>query len=256
MIKFILVLLFSINVAWAIPKEVHFFFISPESSALIIKKLSTDISFSKQLLSQTALETECVPMGDGCFNPQVGFIEGDSGAGKESAQPNPMKMINAEDVNLINCDKDNYFDIYCGKAMKEGKPSGVEFWIDTSSSMRSIDFNADPAYCERRSLASKIRTSCGTKVDIHIFDTSKKQAGSLDSVCQNYGLNNQKKLMQWIQDSRAKSVYILTDKDEFSIELRDFLHSISAKIYGGDSGTYTMKSMHGFVDNAIGQYCK
>jgi hypothetical protein len=239
----------------AVPGELHFFFISPES-AVLLKKMDFKIKFSNTLLSQATTEKEeCVPMGDGCFNPQIGFVEGDAGADtKENAKP--LKTINAEDVSLVNCDKDNYFDIYCGKAKAEAKPSGVEFWIDTSSSMRSIDFSADASYCERRTLASKIRNSCGSRIDIHIFDTSKKQAGSLDTVCQNYGLNNQKKLIQWIEESRAKAVYILTDKDEFSIELRDYLHSISAKIYGGDSGTYTMKSMGKFITDAASKHCK
>jgi hypothetical protein len=256
LIRVLLLLLFTTQLSFAIPAEVHFFFISPKSVTLL-KHLDIYPKFSKQLLSQrTEEEEECVPMGDGCFNPQVGFVEGDAGAGKEEPEAKPLKTINAEDVNLINCDKDNYFDIYCGKARKQGKPSGVEFWIDTSSSMRSIDYNADPHFCERRSLASKLRSSCGSKIDIHTFDTSKKQAGSLDSLCQNYGLNDQKRLMQWIQDSSAKVVYVLTDKDEFSIQLRDFLHSISAKIYGGDSGVYTMKDMHKFVDDASRKYCK
>lgn len=255
MIRGIIFYLFTIQLALAVPGEVHFFFISPES-AVLLKRMDFKIKFSNTFLSQaTTAEEECVPMGDGCFNPQIGFVEGDAGAGKVE-EVKALKTINAEDVSLVNCDKDNYFDIYCGKARAGAKPSGVEFWIDTSSSMRSIDYSPDPAFCERRTLASKIRNSCGTRVDIHIFDTSKKQAGSLDTVCQNYGLNNQKKLIQWIEESRAKAVYILTDKDEFSIELRDYLNSVSAKIYGGDSGTYTMKGMHKFVSDATSKHCK
>lgn len=242
--------------SYAIPSEVHFFFISPESVSLL-KHLKTYPQFSTNLLSQSTQEPEeCVPMGDGCFNPQIGFVEGDAGAGHDSPDAKPMKTINAEDVNLINCDKDNYFDIYCGKARKQGKLSGIEFWIDTSSSMRTIDYSPDPHFCERRSIGTKLRSTCGSRVEIHTFDSSKKQAGSLDTLCTNYGLNDQRRLMQWIQDSSAKVVYILTDKDEFSIQLRDFLHSISAKIYGGDSGVYTMKDMHKFIDDASSKYCK
>ena len=255
MIRGLIFYLFTIQLAFAVPSEVHFFFISPES-AVLLKNMDFKIKFSHTLLSDaTSVAEECVPMGDGCFNPQIGFVEGNAGAGKKE-EVKALKTINAEDVNLVDCDKNNYFDIFCGKAKAGAKPSGVEFWIDTSSSMRSIDFSSDASFCERRTIATKIRNSCGSRVDIHIFDTSKKQAGSLDTVCQNYGLNNQKKLIQWVQDSTAKVVYILTDKDEFTIELRDFLHSISAKIYGGDSGTYTMKSMHKFVTDVASKHCK
>lgn len=195
-------------------------------------------------------------MGDGCFHPQLGFVKGDSGEGKEKTVLEPLKTINSSDVDLVNCDKGNYFDIFCGKAKGPTKRSGIEFWIDTSSSMRNIDYNKDPQYCERRVIVRKIRDACGEKIDLQVFDTAKKQLGEASAVCQNYGLNNQKKLIKWIKNSNVKSVYIITDIDEFSIELRDFLISSGAHIYGGDSGTYSMKDLHKFVDAAVSKYCK
>jgi len=237
-----------------VPDEVHFFFVSPKRTSLYEGFNLFPILSGSYL---AANETECVPMGDGCFHPQLGFVEGDAGAGKKDQILKPLKTINSSEVDLVKCDKGNYFDIFCGKAT--GGPSrrtGVEVWIDTSSSMRNIDYNSDPQFCERRTIVKKVRDACGEKINFQIFDTAKKELGVASGSCQNYGLNNQKKMIKWIKDSNAKVVYLITDIDEYSIELRDFLVSISAQIYGGDFGAYSMKDLQQFMDGAVSKYCK
>jgi len=236
-----------------LPGEIHFFFVSPARTSLY-KNFNLYPILSDESIATN--DATCVPMGDGCFHPQLGFVKGDSGAGKKETILKPLKTINSREVDLIKCKKGNYFDIFCGKASGAAKRSGIEFWIDTSSSMRNIDYNKDPQFCERRVIVRKIRDACGEKINLQVFDTSKKELGVSSSVCQNYGLNNQKKLIKWIKDSNAKSVYIVTDIDEFSIQLRDFLVSSGAHIYGGDSGTYSMKDLHNYVDGAVSKYCK
>ncbi|ATH09200.1 hypothetical protein BIY24_14975 [Halobacteriovorax marinus] len=253
---YLIFFLFSLK-AFALPEHVHFYFISPEAVSFIEEFESSKIKYTKLTAKNNqAGGLDCIPMGDGCFNPQVGYV-GEDMQEKKPVKERPHRTINATDVDLINCEKGNYFDIFCGKAKKEsGVRANVEVWIDTSSSMRSVDYSKDPSYCERRIVARKFRDGCGEKVNIQLFDTSLKQMGDLASACVNYGLNDQKRLMRWINDSSAKYLYIFTDIDELSLELKDYLDTIPATIYGGDRDTYTMKEVHEMTDKAVAKYCK
>src|SRR5690606_4492427 len=103
--------------AWAMPTKVSIFFLS----AMTAKKTSwlpSGITFLSNVAQNEAYE--CVPMGGGCFHPQLGFIEDPSTLGKEeSSEPVILKTLNAIESDVMDCDKDYYFDIYCGKAKKE-----------------------------------------------------------------------------------------------------------------------------------------
>mgnify|MGYP000277129891 FL=1 len=255
---FFLFLLFTVK-SFALPDHVHFFFISPDSVSLIEEIGDGEIKYSK-LSAENIFDEDhkCIKMGDGCFNPQVGFIEDES-----LKKPLPVKKsttyktINGLDVDMINCEGGNHFDIFCGKAKKEsGVRAELEVWLDTSSSMRSVDYNKDASYCERRVIARKFREGCGGKVNIQLFDTSLKQMGDLASACVNYGLNDQKRLIRWMNDSSVKQLYIFTDIDELSLELKDYLDSIPSTIYGGDQKRYTMNDVHEMTDKTVANYCK
>ena len=74
--------------------------------------------------------------------------------------------------------------------------------------------------------------SCAGKVNISLFDTSKKAMGTFNDLCGAYGLNDQTRLMQWIDDSNADHLVLVTDIDELSMRLSDYLDRIGAKIYG------------------------
>lgn len=242
---------------FALPEHVHFFFISPENVSLIEGLKEEKFYFSKLSVENSFGGLECVQMGDGCFNPQVGFIPNDSKDSPKKEMPKEIKTINAIDVDLINCEDGNYFDIFCGKARKESASKAlVEVWIDTSSSMRSVDYSKDTDYCERRIIARKFRDECGQKVNMQVFDTSLKQMGALPTACMNYGLNDQKRLMKWISDSSAKQLYVFTDIDELSLELKDFLDTVPSTIYGAEQKKYTMKEVLKMTDKAITKYCK
>ena len=66
-------------------------------------------------------EAECIEVGDKCFHPQLGLYD-KSGNKKKLVEERPndfkLKTFNSLDVNLINCDKNYYFDIFCGKEKK------------------------------------------------------------------------------------------------------------------------------------------
>jgi hypothetical protein len=65
-----------------------------------------------------------------------------------------------------------------------------------------------------------------------MFDTSIKQAGSMDALCNNQGLNDQKRLMDWIERSEARKLVIITDIYEFSKDFSDFVESKHGKFRG------------------------
>jgi hypothetical protein len=47
-----------------------------------------------------------------------------------------------------------------------------------------------------------------------------------------YGTNDEKKLLKWMQDSSAKTLLIVTDIDEVSKAMRDFLEEHGANMIG------------------------
>ncbi len=195
-----------------------------------------------ELLGQIAQNEiyECQPMGGGCFHPQLGFIEDpDKLAKEDEPQPLKLKTMNATETNVMDCDDNYYFDIYCGKAKPVAKraKAKLELWIDTSSSLRAVDSPQAESFCYRKSFAERVVESCGEKVRISLFDTSKKAMGTFRDLCGTYGLNDQTRLMKWIEESTADHLVLVTDIDELSMRLSDFLDRIGAKVYGvGTSG--------------------
>lgn len=247
--RFTLTLLFSLTV-FALPKRVEVVFLAPEKEAVTTEVLEEFKTKNFRKLAQA--DVKCVPMGDGCFHPQLGYMEGDSAKGivdQESGKQKEVKIktINSMDTDMIDCKKGNYFDIFCGKAKKEKHgPVDYEIWIDTSSSLRRVDWSKEQSHCSRRTFIEKLRRSCD--LEIQTFDTSIKQMGSLSNLCLTYGLNDQKRLIKWIDDSSAKHLIIVTDIDESSIELRNYLESIGAVIHGADYGDFTGKKLIEYAD--------
>ncbi len=204
--KIVTILCFLLSISLcADPERIDVYFLSRPDAA--INLYITNLVF-KGLFAQSNFEDDCVPMGDGCFHPQLGYIEDDGSAKKEKKpieSPNKqdnveLKTINSEEVNLINCDDEYYFDLYCGKAKKiDKKPeSSVELWIDTSSSMRLVDYSSDDAYCDRRRLVANLKSSCKKEMGISVFNTSKKRLSTLDNLCINHGTNDGDRVVNWL----------------------------------------------------------
>ncbi len=226
---FLLCLSFRVH---ALPRKVSVFFLSA-----LTQQKSTWLPNGVELLGKIAQNEiyECQPMGGGCFHPQLGFIEDPDQLTKEDeAQPLKLKTMNAIETNVMDCDDNYYFDMYCGKAkpvVKQTKAK-LELWIDTSSSLRAVDNVQAENFCYRKSFAERVVEGCGDKVRISLFDTSKKAMGAFNDLCGSYGLNDQTRLMKWIEDSTADHLVLVTDIDELSMRLSDFLDRIGAKIYG------------------------
>lgn len=235
---FLLLLIFGMRNSFADVKSLKVIFLSrPQQTSFNFKKTYQWVS---PMMAQSDPMDNCQPYGDGCFHPQLGYIE-DPEKVKESNKNKlqeevQLKTINAEEVNLINCDKEYYFDLYCGKAKKGKKAKSFnsknQLWIDVSSSMRQVDFSEDSAYCERRRFVAKIQKDCGSGLDIYTFNTGRQTMGALESVCINSGTNNGARLVQWLKETQAENIVIVTDVDEYVGEFREYLDLFGAEIEG------------------------
>lgn len=265
--------------AFATPQKIEMIFLSQGAVSQLLQKidqLNGEKSFSKLAQTEAQYQDNCIPMGEGCFHPQYGYLnrkpvlsgvpaaaaedkkEGvnlqANGVGDTPESEFKLKTFNAVETNMINCEKGNYFDIFCGKEKAQGKFAEVEIWFDVSSSFRAIDYNRDPNYCNRRTFLTKVMESCKDKVSAYIYNTSIKQAGDLASVCMSYGSNDEAKLLQWIKDSQAKTLLIVTDVDEMSKGMREFLDSKGAK-YIGEMKPFTSTDLANYAKE-FSKVCK
>lgn len=240
---------------FATPKRIEMIFLSPPKTAALFNLIDNMEALKKyKKIAQNEMEN-CVPMGDGCFHPQLGFIEKSQMEKKESAKPRlvndeevKLKTFNAVETSVVNCDKNNYFDIYCGKASNAVHNFDTEVWFDISSSLRQVDYNKDPNFCGRRSFLEKLIEKCKNKIDFSVYNTSLKQASDHSSVCMSYGTNDEKRLISWMKNSTTKRLLLVTDIDEMSEEMREFLHSNGAKLIGDGMKAFTSKDL---VDYAL-----
>ena len=129
-------------VAYADPQKVEMIFLSPKKISMMIELLDKyNVLKQSAQLAQNDMD-KCVPMGEGCFHPQYGYIEK-----KVEAKPDPkiieeqkleLKTFNAIETGMINCDKNSYFDIFCGKEKPNTPPAKIEIWFDVSSSLKML----------------------------------------------------------------------------------------------------------------------
>ncbi len=183
-------------------------------------------------------------MGEHCFDPQIGLYEKDK---EMEAAPtaieedkNVLPSATSLDRNMIECKKkQSQFDIFCGKAKDQKNVSKkLQIWVDTSSSMSQIDGSDAQGDCFRKSLVKRLRDKCASSedLDFYVFDTSKKQLGSFDSLCLNVGLNDSKKLIQWIKEAEVKKLIVITDIYELSKNLADFIEMNGGLMAGDQVG--------------------
>ena len=231
----------------ATPLKIEMIFLSPLKVSMLLDQLDKMQKLQTYKAVAQADMERCMPMGDGCFHPQYGYIEK-----KEVKKDNSqiledkkleLKNFNALETSMISCDKNNYFDIFCGKERPETAPAVIEIWFDVSSSLKTVDYNKDPDQCARRTFVEKVQLSCKSKVNISVYNTSIKQVGENSSVCLSYGTNDQTRLLRWMKDSKAKHLLIVTDIDEMSLEMRTFLESNGAKMTGDGVKAFTSNDL-------------
>jgi hypothetical protein len=226
----------------ASPKKITFVFLSEIQAQAVYDALDKYKNNPTEYYSLTAkgFPKNCVPMGDGCFHPQLGFIDKEETDGakklaivEKKAKPLKLKTINSDQTDLVKCDDGNYFDIFCGKSKKKTKNADFEVWIDISTSMRRMDFTkGSDQTCQLHNFAMKLNRECKKGVTLKAFNTSIKEISDTSIVCNYLGLNDVNKLTKWIDASNAQELLIITDIDELTTPLQNYVDVISAKVYG------------------------
>ena len=239
------------TLSFATPQKIEMIFLSPMKVSMILEQLDI-MNASKMSGKYTMLgSSNCVPMGDGCFHPQNGYMEKTPSTpptaleitDRNEEKALELKNFNALETSLISCDKNNYFDMFCGKERPNVAPTEIEIWFDISSSLKSVDYNKDPDFCARRTFLENIQKTCKSKVNVSVYNTAIKQIGENSSVCMSYGTNDQSRLLRWMKDSKAKHLLIVTDIDEMSIEMRSFLDINGAKMIGDGVKAFTSNDL-------------
>jgi hypothetical protein len=224
---------------WATPEKIEIFFLSEQKVQTLIERIEKKDSpqYSKALVQNY----ECIPMGEGCFHPQLGFTKEKPpvlSEIEEEARPEGYKLntINSLDVQMIECREGEYFDIFCGQSTleenKKEKPADLEVWFDISTSMRKTDYSKDLEHCNRRTMARVLKDRCEQSPRIAVYNTSLKALSDLSGICLFQGTNDQNRLLQWIRASKAKHLVLVMDTEEYSGELRDFLALENAVVHG------------------------
>jgi hypothetical protein len=260
LIKLVLALLFTTSV-WAAPKEIEVWFLSNAK----ITQLNDYLNRPQYIFRPLTAALQCQEMGDYCFDPQFGLYKKDdssfdvdtSKATPENATGTVIPHAKSVERDLIDCDPKNYFDVFCGKARAEQKSTAnFDLWIDTSSSLREFDYSDKDGYCHRKGLVNQLDKVCGfnQKVNVMVFDTSIKQAGGMDQLCNNQGLNDYKRLMDWIERSDAKKLVVITDIYENHKEFADYIESKNGK-FRGDKEPLTAAKMATLAD-MLASNCK
>ncbi len=243
----ILCMFLLVSNSWAMPKHVEVWFLSIDRGAFI-----DDLLPSTEYSKKTAA-LQCQQMGEYCFDPQVGLYKPDEKkaaydtavdhtAVENKAKYDFLPSAKSLDRNMIDCDKKSMWDIFCGKA--DGSSGSVstklELWIDTSSTMRQVDFPGLEKMCSRESFLEKMNILCplNQKMKVYMFDTSKKELGRFDRVCLNSGLNDYKRMMRDIKASNVEHLIVITDIYEAAEEYTNFIEMNGGTIRGIDKPMY------------------
>jgi len=206
---------------------------------------------SMALLAQ--MTPACIPVDGFCYDAKLGIYvkpEQLSESRPILSAPEPEQVPEAasfdgpvpntkadqlQSANLIECDQNQFFDLFCGEARKDKslEPRGFEVWIDTSSSLYAIDPEDDYKNCARKKFVEELQQSC-QDLKFFGFDTNKKQLSNTQDLCLNVGLNDTKKLISWIEESNAERLIIITDIGEYTTELSSYMTSIAGQLKGAE----------------------
>lgn len=248
------------------PENFEIWFISPNRTSFI--KFPSEISYSSKIV-QNDQTLRCEKFGDYCFDPQIGLYMPDKNSAKykevgdsvdieKATKVNQNNLKSHLDESLINCDKNNFFDVFCGKEKgTKKKAAGFEVWIDTSSSLRTIDPTDRSGGCKRKSFYVALTAACKNKEpDLYTFNTSKRYTSNLDNLCLNYGLNDEKRLLRWIKNSNAKNLIVVTDIGEYTSRIADFIKENGGFARGTEVEEIVSTAKMVSMAESVAKYCK
>ncbi len=233
----------------AAPLEIEVYFLTPPAAAQWERYLAPRLNGMR-------VAQACEPVGDYCLDPVIGLYPR-NGKAPEEKEPKfeideglpQLPTSTSVDRSLVNCDAKYAFDIFCGEARPEkkvGAASGLEVWVDTSSSMRGIDPGDGKGSCQRAAFLESLLAACGKKRPVlKGFDTSIRNIDAASS-CVSQGLNDAKRMIEWMEESTAKKLIFITDVYEYQAELSQYLESKHAKLHG-DRGTFPASKMMDMV---------
>lgn len=160
--------------------------------------------------------------------------------------------------DIIKCDKDNYFDLYCGKSMPKNvqevsndAKKELSIWVDVSGSMREED-DLKNGTCFRRDFIEKVLARKGkNKVSLKSFDVQiRDESGDATlGFCNNIGLNDDALLIRAIEADESGQLVIITDITEMNKDFYDYLKKVGAIIKGEfPNRAFYAKDLLGEVD--------
>ena len=252
--------LISISHLYAMPERFEVWFLSINKVGQI-EHLLQEAEFKSVKIAQAL---QCQPMGDYCFDPQVGLYKpGEHNQVKEKVlyeeldktqKYKNLDSASSLDRQLVNCEDDKTFNIFCGNA-KDAKKSYPKFevWVDISGTMKEVDFSGHHKSCYRETFVKSLDASCpfNKKMAIHLFNESKKESGNMTDVCLNYGLNEADRLVDQIKQSDAKFLLIITDIYEAHERFVDFIETSGKGTIRGLKEPFYARDMHTKVKSLV-----
>lgn len=235
--KLLILFFLAASSASAMPKKFEIWFLSPDTARNALLKLPGESAPEFGLLS-AQVNLQCQQMGDYCFDPQVGMYKpGDEplkNVEADYAQADKLEDYDYETKALgkerekAKCDENSYFSLFCRKKTVQNKTSPkFTLWFDISSSMKQVDFSGYDKMCKRESFLRLLAQDCGFNqgMQVYGFNESKKQLGTMDSVCLNHGNNNRDRIIRDIKNSDAKHLVVITDIYEADETLLNFVET-------------------------------
>lgn len=252
--KKLLILLFLIsNVASAKPASFEVWFLSIDKQS-VYRHFEPANSFKTSRAIASNDHLQCQPMGEYCFDPQVGLYKKDDKVSAKDSTVDQSIVDKSEQYdflptgdsvnrNLINCSKSNNFDIFCGKSRKKAAAENIklEVWIDVSTTMKQVDFNGFNHKCNRELFLEQMSESCpmNQNMKVYYFNEVRKEAGSFDRACISNGLNNMKRLLDDIKKiDRKRNLIVVTDIFEASAEFISNIEKLGGSVRGVDEPIY------------------
>lgn len=223
--------------AFAVPNNLQIWFLSADTASAFIAPRGYATFDPRVLTAQAPLQ--CQKMGEYCFDPQVGLYSPGSSGEIKDLPANYESVDKLEDYSEkrkalgsewsdSKCDESDFFSLFCSKgSSSKASKAKLEIWIDTSSTMKQVDFKGHDQVCDRLSLLNHLESSCRFNQDykLYIFNEVKKEAGQKSQVCLNSGLNHRDRLIKEIKASNAKNLVIITDIFEADSVLIDFVEA-------------------------------
>ncbi len=264
---FLILMTFS-QFAIATPKNLEVWFLSIDKVAMF-EEFSPSEKYLKRTNLTAQAQRQCQKVGEYCFDPQVGLYKEEEGKSIVDSSIDSSDVFEDEEYKfeksdravkrkIVDCDKRNKFDIFCGKAKKKLTKKNINFevWLDTSSTMRQVDMLKSSKTCKRELFLRSLDKTCrfNDKVKVYYFSAAKKEAGSMKSVCRADGINNMNRILSSIKKSKAKNLIIVTDIFEASEDFVSGIEAMKGKIKGIDKPIYASNLLR--ESKRVGKFCR